>query len=100
MSFFFVVACSALVAWRLRRAGVVRWIAAVCVPFPLSYCGYWLPVWTGLTPSEQYESWAPLGFALLFLVGLITSIAVAAAAGGHHRREAAGDKPPPYVGTR
>ena len=72
-----VAACSAILALPVcyMRPAVFRWGVAVFVPFALSYCIYWLPVWRGANPSE-YSSWEALGIGAPFLAGLIASILV------------------------
>jgi hypothetical protein len=42
------------------------WI--VVVPFAVSFCLYWTPVWLGADSSE-YSAWAFLGIGEYFLVG-------------------------------
>lgn len=77
-----VAACSALLAWPAChvRPTVLRWGGAVLVPFALSYCIYWLPVWRGANPSE-YSAWEVIGVGVPFLAGLIPSILVMAIVG-------------------
>ena len=72
-----VAVCSAIIAWPVCfvRPAVLRWGVAIFVPFVLSYCIYWLPVWRGANPSE-YSSWEALGIGAPFLAGLIASILV------------------------
>jgi hypothetical protein len=72
-----VAVCSAIIAWPVCfvRPAVLRWGGAIFVPFILSYCIYWLPVWRGANPSE-YSSWEALGIGAPFLAGLIASILV------------------------
>jgi hypothetical protein len=72
-----VAVCSGVLAWSVCfvRPAVFRWGGAVLVPFVLSYCIYWLPVWRGASPSE-YSSWEVLGIGVPFLAGFIASILV------------------------
>ena len=74
-----VAVCSAILAWPVcfMRPAVLRWGGAIFVPFALSYCIYWLPVWCGADPSE-YSAWEALGIGVPFLAGLIASILVIA----------------------
>jgi hypothetical protein len=59
---------------RVRPASV-RWLSVVIVPFVISFCLYWLPVWLGADGSE-YSSWQFLVVGVWFLAGVIPSAVV------------------------
>jgi hypothetical protein len=64
---------AALFFGRIRRSGV-RWAAAALVPFVLSYCIYWMPVWLGADGDRaQYSAWELLCVGAPFLAGLVAS---------------------------
>ena len=69
-----VAIISALLAGALSfvRSPIIRWLGAITVPFIISYCLYWLPVWLG-SNSDQYYSWEILGVGVWFLAGVIPS---------------------------
>jgi hypothetical protein len=73
----FIAVLSALVACVTARSPVLglRWGFAVITPFVLSYCCYWMPVWLGRRPDEDW-SWAPIGIGFLAFFGLLASIIV------------------------
>jgi hypothetical protein len=72
-----IAVCSALVSglWCWVRPGMSAWLVAFLVPFIVSVCLYWAPVWLGANPSE-YSSWALLFIAPWFLAGAIPSAVV------------------------
>ena len=51
---------------------VARWAAAVVLPFSLSYCCYWLPVWLGGN-KDQRSSWELLVVSVWWFAGLVSS---------------------------
>jgi hypothetical protein len=69
-----VSAVAALFIGHIRFA-VVRWCAAVLMPFVFSYCCYWMPVWLGGS-QDQYSSWEFLVVGAWFLAGLFASVVV------------------------
>jgi hypothetical protein len=76
---------SALLAWPLCyvRPTLARWVGAILVPFVLSYCLYWSPVWLGGNP-DQASSWALLFIGSWFLAGAIPSAVVVLILGKRH----------------
>ena len=70
-----ISAVAALLVGRIRSA-VPRWLAAVLLPFILSYGVYWMPVWLGSSDVAQYHAWEVLGVGSPFLAGLIVSLLV------------------------
>lgn len=67
-------ACLAFVTARAPSAGL-RWAFAIIIPFVLSYCCYWMPVWLVRRPDED-GSWAPIGIGFLSFFGLLASLIV------------------------
>ena len=68
-----IAVVSALLALvTLRLPAVMRWTAALFLPFALSYCCYWLPVWLGGT-EDQHSSWEPLVVGVWSFAGLVAS---------------------------
>lgn len=64
---------AALLVGRISPA-VVRWCVAVLLPFALSYCVYWIPVWLGADGDRaQYSAWELLGVGVPFLAGLVVA---------------------------
>lgn len=61
----------------LRRDGSA-WFGAVGMPFVVSYCVYWWPVWFGAGSSAEHAAWAVLGVGVPFVAGVIPSALVAA----------------------
>ena len=56
---FVVAAISALIAFGTSwiRPSQIRWGFLCGFPVLLSYCLYWLPVWSGVTHSDEYAAW-------------------------------------------
>ena len=68
------------VSRRLAFPAWSYWILVVVVPFGLSYCLYWSPVWLGSDPSE-YGAWQVLCVGAWFLAGAVPSGIIAATIG-------------------
>jgi hypothetical protein len=56
---FVIAAISALIAFATSRIRPprIRWGVLCGVPVLISYCLYWLPVWSGVTHSDEYAAW-------------------------------------------
>src|SRR5687768_7103056 len=69
-----IAVVSGSLAWPLGRirSTATRWCTAVLVPFALSYCCYWMPVWLGGS-GDQYSSWEVLIVGVWFVAGLLGS---------------------------
>jgi hypothetical protein len=78
-----VVAC---VTARFSSPGF-RWAVAVVTPFVLAYCCYWMPVWLGRRPDEDW-SWAPIGIGFLSFFGILASLIVTFIISRHAKRNA------------
>jgi hypothetical protein len=93
-----IAVVSALLACLLARvrSAAVRWTAAVVLPFILSYCLYWAPVWLGAT-GDQYFSWVFLGVGVGWVAGVIASAIVILVLGRRQntQRPAVPPTPPP-----
>ena len=53
----------------------LRWLAAILVPFALSYACYWLPVWLGGS-EDQHSAWEFLVVGVWFAAGVVASVVV------------------------
>ena len=84
-----IAGLSALVACITARLLLrpVRWTLAIVIPFVLSYCCYWMPVWLG-RPPDQDSSWEPIGVGFFWFAGLLASLVVTLIVSRHAKRNA------------
>lgn len=81
-----VVALAIATAWR----GKAVWFLVLLASLGVANCLYWVPVWSGQSPSE-YAAWAPLFIIPWFLAGACASlVAVYAVVRVRERRAAHG----------
>jgi ABC-type thiamin/hydroxymethylpyrimidine transport system permease subunit len=82
-----IAGVSAGAAWLVGRvrSAAIRWCAAVLVPFALSYCCYWIPVWLGGS-RDQHSSWEFLVVGIWFVAGLLVCGVVTYIIGRHATR--------------
>jgi hypothetical protein len=72
-----IVCISSIVAFVLANIpnSVLKWGLSVAVPYTLSYCLYWAPVWLGAEPYE-YSAWELVFVIPWSLFGFIASAVV------------------------
>jgi|HubBroStandDraft_6_1064221.scaffolds.fasta_scaffold1005842_1 hypothetical protein len=70
-----VALASVSIVWLLcsKAPPRFRFLWAIAIPFALSYCLYWLPVYLGADPSE-YHAWELIGVGAWFVAGFVPSI--------------------------